>query len=223
MQICTWMRQGKIVFHCFASRASRATAGGALDPNVVDPNISINGIASGRRCGAGPNGGDAIFDCSETGGRAPLILGEPQGVANRMTCILFDLDGTLVDSEPLCNQALGGLHHPFCIASSGPPAKIRSALAKTGLENLIRDRLFSSYDIGSWKPDPGLFRHAAKAMGAFPADCIVVEDSAAGLKAARAAGMKALLFDPGNLHPEAPNRLADYGQLDAALARLNRS
>lgn len=185
-----------------------------------------------------------------------MILGETLGLANRMTCILFDLDGTLVDSEPLCNQAfldllpdlpltpdrmilrfrgrklaailaeietllgrklpggfesryrawvdalfsqsleafpgvhqaLAGLHHLFCIASSGPPAKIRSALAKTGLENPFQNRLFSSYDIGSWKPDPGLFLNAAKAMGASPADCIVVEDSAAGLKAARAAG-----------------------------------
>ena len=36
----------------------------------------------------------------------------------------------------------------------------------TGLAGFFGDNLFSAYEVGIWKPDPGLFLHAAKAMGA---------------------------------------------------------
>ncbi|WP_349643399.1 HAD-IA family hydrolase [Bradyrhizobium betae] len=52
----------------------------------------------------------------------------------------------------------------------------------------------------SWKPDLGLFLHAAQTMGVHPSRCIVVEDSVSGIHAAKAAGMRVLGFtggDPG--------------------------
>jgi len=178
--------------------------------------------------------------------------------------VIFDLDGTLVDSEQLCNQALldllpsldetvdeliiryrGGklaeilldlerrhgirlgdnferqyrrrvaelfetdlkpvegvsemlekLTQAACIASSGPPEKIRHALAVTGLAEYFGEQFFSSYVVQSWKPDPGLFLHAAAAMGFTPEKCIVVEDSPVGLKAATAARMRSLQYAP---------------------------
>jgi HAD superfamily hydrolase (TIGR01509 family) len=42
------------------------------------------------------------------------------------------------------------------------------------------------------KPDPALFLAAAEALGATPADCVVVEDATAGVQAARAGGMKSI-------------------------------
>jgi beta-phosphoglucomutase-like phosphatase (HAD superfamily) len=44
------------------------------------------------------------------------------------------------------------------------------------------------------KPAPDLFLHAARDMGADPRDCLVVEDSPAGIDAARAAGMRVFAF-----------------------------
>jgi beta-phosphoglucomutase-like phosphatase (HAD superfamily) len=41
-----------------------------------------------------------------------------------------------------------------------------------------------------------MFLHAARAMGAAPADCVVVDDGAPGIEAARRAGMRALWFAP---------------------------
>lgn len=56
--------------------------------------------------------------------------------------------------------------------------------------------IFSSYDIRSWKPEPGLFLHAAKGMN-FPAErCVVIEDSEVGIDAAKAAGMTAMHYKP---------------------------
>ena len=181
-----------------------------------------------------------------------------------MKCLIFDLDGTLVDSEPLCNQAflnllpeldesivvltdryrgkklttifedieqrlgrqlphnfesiyraevaelfelhlqpttgavdaLSILGNPKCIASSGPLKKIKHSLNLTGLDRFFGNNIFSSYQVHSWKPEPGLFVHAAQAMGFAPSDCIVIEDSELGLAAADAAGMHSILYNP---------------------------
>ncbi|GHB27952.1 6-phosphogluconate phosphatase [Pseudovibrio japonicus] len=180
-------------------------------------------------------------------------------------CLIFDLDGTLVDSEPLCSQAfldllpeielplvdlmrrfrgrklscilddlegiigrrlpvgfeadyraqvehlfntelvafpevseaLCEISLPMCIASSGPRAKIESALEKTDLKRFFGPRIFSSYDVGIWKPDPGLFLHAAREMRVSPERCTVIEDSEVGVRAAKSAGMNVLKFCEG--------------------------
>ena len=41
-----------------------------------------------------------------------------------------------------------------------------------------------------WKPDPGLFLHAARMLGVAPGRCAVVEDSDYGIAAGVAAGMQ---------------------------------
>ncbi|WP_431732389.1 HAD-IA family hydrolase [Chromobacterium vaccinii] len=78
----------------------------------------------------------------------------------------------------------------------GLPKKIKHALTITQLAPFFGERFFSAYIVGSWKPDPGLFLHAAAAMGFAPENCVVVEDSPVGLEAAAAAGMHALHFAP---------------------------
>ncbi len=53
------------------------------------------------------------------------------------------------------------------------------------------------------KPAPDLFLHAARQCGFSPANCIVIEDSPAGIEAARAAGMRVLAFGGGG-HAQSP-------------------
>lgn len=191
-----------------------------------------------------------------------------------IACIIFDLDGTLVDSEGLCNQAfldllpeinrpleemveryrgqklapiladieqrisrklpadfertyrsrvaelfdtelqpmpgvlemLESVSHPVCVASSGPREKISKALSVSSLTRFFGDNVFSSYEVNSWKPDPGLFRHAATAMGYPPQSCAVIEDSPPGIQAAIAAEMQAFHYLPcegASSHPTA--------------------
>ena len=87
---------------------------------------------------------------------------------------------------------------PICVASSGPMEKIRLSLSLTGLLPFFEGRIFSSYDLGCWKPDPGLFVHAAHVMGVAPNHCAVVEDSLPGVRAGLAAGMTVYaLLSPG--------------------------
>jgi len=80
------------------------------------------------------------------------------------------------------------LQVPFCVASSGPREKIRLNLELVGLLDHFGDNIFSCYDIGKWKPDPGVFLYAAREMGFLPGECLVVEDSAAGIRAGMSGG-----------------------------------
>jgi HAD superfamily hydrolase (TIGR01509 family) len=84
-----------------------------------------------------------------------------------------------------------------CVASSGPREKIRLSLSVTGLVDYFQDRIFSSYDIDSWKPDPDIFLHAARTLGVSPSQAAVVEDSAMGVRAGIAAGMRVFGFASG--------------------------
>ena len=99
-------------------------------------------------------------------------------------------------------ELLAGLNVPFCVASNGPLAKMDLTLGITGLLPHLEGRIFSAYEVGSWKPDPGLFLHAAAAMGVSPQSCAVVEDSVSGMRAGLAAGMHVFAFHP-------PESLAD--------------
>ncbi|MEM9078240.1 MAG: HAD family hydrolase [Bacteroidota bacterium] len=86
---------------------------------------------------------------------------------------------------------------PFCVASSGPLDKIRLNLTTTHLIELFENRIFSSYEIGSWKPNPEIFEYTAKKMGFEPRECAVIEDSLAGIKAGKKGGFDVYGFTNG--------------------------
>jgi HAD superfamily hydrolase (TIGR01509 family) len=180
-------------------------------------------------------------------------------------CILFDSDGTLVDSEPLTFRALVERIGPFgpaldaeelhlryrgwklgdvlaelealhglvfpagfeddfreyqrerfevelrplpgvaellrdlrqarAVVTSGPLEKVRKALAVTGLDVHFGDNVYSAYEVGIWKPDPGLYLHAAADMGYPPERCLAVEDSPIGLEAAAGSGIPTVFLN----------------------------
>lgn len=85
---------------------------------------------------------------------------------------------------------------PFCVATNGPREKAELTLELTGLLKFFPDRLFSAYEVGIYKPDPGLFLHAAQVMGVAPERCAVVEDSLPGVQAGLAAGMQVYALLP---------------------------
>ncbi len=89
-------------------------------------------------------------------------------------------------------ETLSKLELAMCVASSGPMKKIRQALSVTALSRYFGDRIYSSYDIASWKPEPDIFLYAANNMGFDVHECMVVEDSAVGVQAAKSAGMTAV-------------------------------
>ncbi|AHM03805.1 Putative phosphatase YieH [Roseibacterium elongatum DSM 19469] len=85
---------------------------------------------------------------------------------------------------------------PYCVASNGSEEKMAITLGATGLAPRFEGRRYSAHTLGTAKPDPALFQHAARACGVAPERCIVVEDSATGAEAARRANMPCLGYAP---------------------------
>ena len=86
------------------------------------------------------------------------------------------------------------------LASSSPVKMIDVFLEKTNAGKYF-DYILSGFDVEHGKPAPDIFLRTAENLGVKPEDCLVVEDSTNGVKAAAAAGMKCLGFrnpDSGN-------------------------
>lgn len=77
---------------------------------------------------------------------------------------------------------------PQCIASSSSPDRLAVCLEVLGLDGFFTGRVFSVSMVARGKPHPDVFLHAAAAIGVPPGRCIVIEDSAGGVVAGRAAG-----------------------------------
>jgi len=78
-----------------------------------------------------------------------------------------------------------GFHQ--AVASSAPAANITTIMESTHLATYF-DVCLSGVDLPP-KPSPDLFLKAAAAIGAAPANCIVMEDAVVGVQAAKSAGM----------------------------------
>jgi HAD superfamily hydrolase (TIGR01509 family) len=150
------------------------------------------------------------------------IIGQkvPEGFVEEVrarTAIAFQRELRAIDG---IIEVLNDLTIPICVASSGPRSKIELSLRLTGLSSFFENKnIFSSYEIGSWKPEPDIFLHAATKMGFEPDDCAVIEDSALGVRAGIAAGMKVFGFVPQErrvqLEAEGATAFSSMSQLKA--------
>jgi beta-phosphoglucomutase len=84
------------------------------------------------------------------------------------------------------------------IASSAPRLNVEVMHAALGFDGRI-DTLVAAEDVQRGKPDPEVFLVAAANVGVEPARCVVVEDAAAGVEAARRAGMRSIGVGDGDV------------------------
>jgi len=92
---------------------------------------------------------------------------------------------------------LAALAVPACVASSTAAQYLPGKLERTNLAQFFGDGVFSSDLVENGKPAPDLFLYAAKQLGGNAAVSIVVEDSANGVKAGKAANMLTIGFAGG--------------------------
>jgi sugar-phosphatase len=86
-------------------------------------------------------------------------------------------------------------HLKLAVVSSSPRAVIDSFLDKLGVADCVgRSARIGGDAVRASKPDPDGFLKGAAALGVEPDDCLVFEDSRAGLEAARAAGMRSMFI-----------------------------
>lgn len=97
-------------------------------------------------------------------------------------------------------DALDRLRHlPLAIVTGSSRAEAAQALAALGAADAFR-AVFAAEDVPSSKPAPDGYLAAARALEVAPPDCLVLEDSAAGIAAGRAAGCRVIAVRAGNFH-----------------------
>lgn len=105
-------------------------------------------------------------------------------------------EGTaLIDGIVEVLDALDAAGMPYAVGSNGSDRKMQVTLGQhPEFMARFQGRLFSGQALGTPKPQPGLYLHAAAAVNTPPARCAVVEDSPTGCRAARAAGIACFGF-----------------------------
>jgi HAD superfamily hydrolase (TIGR01509 family) len=98
-------------------------------------------------------------------------------------------------------ELLAALPAPRCVASNSHHERVRHSLSVTGLLPWFDPHVFSASQVARGKPAPDLFLFAARQFGAPTEECVVVEDSMAGVEAAIAAGMPVVGFCGGGHCP----------------------
>jgi HAD superfamily hydrolase (TIGR01509 family) len=158
----------------------------------------------------GRHNADILMEIERLIGRA-LPDGEGKRMRDRIT------DRLHRELKPVAGVAalLETLSGPRCVASSSSPERIALALEMTGLAGFFGAHVFSAAEVARGKPAPDLFLHAAARMGFAPRDCVVIEDSVAGVSAGIAAGMAVVGF-AGASHVDAHHA----ARLTAAGARV---
>ena len=177
-----------------------------------------------------------------------LFLGKPVADASLLVKELLSYEIAPIDLEefqtdvldafrkrlrPVAGVAdtLASLPGSKCVASSSNLARIVESLKLTGLDTSFSGRLFSTDMVARGKPHPDVFLYAAAAMGTSPDRAIVIEDSPAGIRAAKSAGMRVVGFygashgAPANLKADlavqSPDALiGNMSELKSTLARL---
>ena len=120
------------------------------------------------------------------------------------------MDGAvaLIDSLDAAGFRLG-------VGSSGPPENVQLTLSRLGRADLFTG-VVTGADVSRGKPDPEVFLTCAERMGVSPGACAVIEDAAAGIAAANAAGMASIALVSRGHHRD------EYGDAQRIVDRLDQ-
>jgi HAD superfamily hydrolase (TIGR01509 family) len=99
--------------------------------------------------------------------------------------------------EILSSDFIGNIDK--CLASSGLREHVIMSLRLTNQLHFFKNEcIFTSAQVKNGKPAPDLFLFSADKMGYLPQNCLVIEDSMAGIQAALAAKMHVIGFLGGS-------------------------
>lgn len=118
--------------------------------------------------------------------------------------IMANEDIKPVSGIPELLRSIKALGLKTAVASSSGIELIKLVLDRLGIA-VYFDSITSGNDVKRGKPSPDIFLLAAERIGAEPSECLVVEDSENGVRAAKAAGMKAI----GYVNPTSGNQCLD--------------
>lgn len=118
-------------------------------------------------------------------------------------------------------QRVKDLGMKVAVASAADRVKVEANLAAIGLAKETFDFVTSSEGIANKKPAPDVFLAAAEGCGVAPARCVVVEDAAAGVIAAKRAGMRCIAVETSLDRVELEEAGADVIRGEPALIAID--
>ncbi|GAB2793009.1 HAD family phosphatase [Streptomyces chlorus] len=167
---------------------------------------------------------------TECGALMAEETGKPNLVED-LTATLLTTFTTLVDGDPVTMPGAAALvrlaarHLPLAVASNCPREVVESCLDRAGLLSCFGHVVVAGEDVRP-KPQPDVYRVAARLCGVPPEETLAVEDSLTGMEAARRAGLRVLGIGPCPPGPEAEKAdlwvasLADSELLSWARSRI---
>ncbi|QCR53174.1 haloacid dehalogenase [Brachybacterium sp. SGAir0954] len=157
-----------------------------------------------RRAVTGQSAKVVVTTIAEHVGKEPLVVADELFAAHRED--VTEQEPPLPGAVEIVRAAAAAV--PVAVASNSPRDMLDAKLAAIGLLDVV-DATVSIDDVAHGKPAPDLYLTAAAALGAAPGDCLALEDSEVGGRAATSAGLHLLAVPsvPGQA-PEAPRTLA---------------
>jgi HAD superfamily hydrolase (TIGR01509 family) len=132
-------------------------------------------------------------------------LGVPLAAEEILEQVLERLEASYREDLPLIPGAADavrrlGARWPLAVASSSPRRMIELVLGLAGLEDCFKVVL-SSEEVARGKPSPDVYLRACELLGSAASRTAAIEDSGAGVRAARAAGMPVVLIPETDFPP----------------------
>jgi HAD superfamily hydrolase (TIGR01509 family) len=154
--------------------------------------------------------GRSVFDLAEEKGIPREEIDRLQAERNRRYADLLAGGVRILDGV---EETLGSLRGKViqAIVTSSRRSHFDVMHARTGLPPFF-DFILTREDYGLSKPDPESYRLAVQRSGCLPEECLVVEDSERGLRAALAAGIRCIVV---------PNDLTQGAAFTGAIERLD--
>jgi HAD superfamily hydrolase (TIGR01509 family) len=116
-------------------------------------------------------------------------------------------------------DALEAIDMSMAVVSNSHYASVVNSVRRAGLEHRFAGMIFTAERVGAPKPAPDVYLHAVAALGVSASQCLALEDSAAGVQAAVAAGVSVIGFvGASHIPPSHADHLARLG----AIAILDR-
>ena len=145
------------------------------------------------------------------------VPGTPEEINADIVALMLKRYG---EAPPLIPGAVDAVRRiatrwPLAIASSSNPELIEVVLQTAGIESLFETAV-SSEEVARGKPAPDVYFEAARRLGVEPVRCAAVEDSHAGIRSAKAAGMRVVAVP----NPHFPPDDAALAQADVVLGSI---
>ncbi len=137
--------------------------------------------------------------------RFPTLSGMPShvmadGLRDYYLRLRTQGDNIIIQSSAILLKALAE-QHPVIIVSGSPRADVEEAVRLLDASHQV-SFVLGAEDYSPGKPSPAGFLKGASRLGVAPKNCLVFEDSHAGVTAAKAAGMWCVALDRPCAHPQ---------------------